>query len=177
MTAVSQAFALAKVYFGLLNAGEDLVEERLVLGLLALILQERRRLSSSPAGPDAGGGTVSGLDGFVTVLVGGLLAALQQLIILHLRDIILIKRRSQECVCEYSPSTPPHLQRAVLRVHLVEQRDAPPFHRLRSSDAELLVTAADIVRPQEAVAVASLPAGRRWLLLFRHRLAKGGAFL
>lgn len=80
MTAVSQTFALAQVYFGLLDAGEDLVEERLVLGLLALILQERRRAT----GPDARGGTVGGLDGFVTVLVGGLLAALQQLVVLHL---------------------------------------------------------------------------------------------
>lgn len=98
MTAVSLTFALAQVYFGPLDAGEDLVEERLVLGLLALVLQERRRAGESAAGRDARSGAVSGLDGFVTVLVGGLLAALQQLIILHLRDIILIKRKSQNCV-------------------------------------------------------------------------------
>lgn len=175
MTAVSLTFALAQVYFGPLDAGEDLVEERLVLGLLALVLQERRRAGESAAGRDARGGAVSGLDGFVTVLVGGLLAALQQLIILHLRDIILIKRKSQNCVRIFPRVR--HLQRAVLRVHLVEQRDAPPFHRLRPPDAELLVAAADIVRPQKAVAVASLPAVPRWLLLFLHRLAKGGAFL
>lgn len=174
MTAVSQTFALAQVYFGLLDAGEDLVEERLVLGLLALILQERRRAGESATGPDAGRGGVSGLDGFVTVLVGGLLAALQQLIILHLPDIILIKPKSQNCASECFPIR--HLQRAVLRVHLVEQRDAPPFHRLCSSDAQLLVTAADVVRPQKAVAVASLPAAPRLLLLSVHRLAKGGSF-
>lgn len=106
MTAVSQTFALAEVYFGLLDAGEDLVEERLVLGLLALILQERRRAGESAAGPDAGSRTVSGLDGFVTVLVGGLLAALQQLIILHLRNINLIKRKKTVRL-NISPSTPP----------------------------------------------------------------------
>lgn len=98
MTAVSQTFALAQVYFGLLDAGEDLVEERLVLGLLALILQEPRRAGESAAGPGARSGTVGGLDGFVAVLVGGLLAALQQLVILHLPDIILIKRKSHNCV-------------------------------------------------------------------------------
>lgn len=103
MTAVSQTFALAEVYLGLLDAGEDLVEERLVLGLLALILQERRRAGESAAGPDARSGGISGLDGFVTVLVGGLLAALQQLVILHLRDDILIKRKSQNCASEYFP--------------------------------------------------------------------------
>lgn len=70
-----------------------------------------------------------------------------------------------------------HLQRAVLRVHLVEQRDAPPFHRLCSADAQLLVTAADVVGPQKAVAVASLPAAPRLLLLLLRRLAEGGSFV
>lgn len=69
MTAVSQPFALAEVYFGLLDAGEDLVEEHLVLGLLALVLKERSRAGESAAGPDDSHRTVSGLDGFVTALV------------------------------------------------------------------------------------------------------------
>lgn len=173
MTAVSHTFALAEVYFGLLDTGEDLVEERLVFGLLALVLQEPRRAGESAAGPDARSGTVSGLDGFV--LVGGLLAALQQLIVLHLRDINLTNEKAK--TVRLNIPRVRHLQRAVLRVHLVEQRDAPPFHRLRSSDAELLVTAADIVCPQKAVAVAPLPALPRLLLLFLHRLAKGGSLL
>lgn len=69
-----------------------------------------------------------------------------------------------------------HLQRAVLRIHLVEHRDAPLFHCLCSSDAQLLVAAADIVCPQKAVAVASLPTVPHLLLLFLQHLVMGASF-
>lgn len=69
MTAARQTFALTEVHFGLLEAGEDLDEERLVLWLLALVLEQRSRAGEAAASPDARRGTVSGLDGFVTELV------------------------------------------------------------------------------------------------------------
>lgn len=61
-----------------------------------------------------------------------------------------------------------HLKCTVLRVHLVEQGDAPLLHHLRSPYAHLLVTVTDVVgarRSQHTVAVAPLPAGLPLFLL------------
>lgn len=97
LAAVRRMLVLAEVNFGLLDVGEDLVEERLVLRLLAaLVLEQRSRAGEAAAGPDAHRATGSGLDGFVSELVWGLLAALQQLIILHLEDSILINRGAEK---------------------------------------------------------------------------------
>lgn len=61
-----------------------------------------------------------------------------------------------------------HLQCAVLCIHLVEQRDAPLFHRLRSPYTQPLMTAANLVwvgRSQNTVAVTPLPGGSPLLLI------------
>lgn len=90
-TVLGRTFVLAEVLFGPLDAGEDLSEERLVLGLLA-VLQSRRQLRQSHRAGQAAAGagtrklSARRLDGFVAELVCGLLAPPQQLLVLHLDE-------------------------------------------------------------------------------------------
>lgn len=64
----------AEVLFGLLDAGEDLVEESLVLGLLAVFqnrgqTRQSSRAGQATAGPAARKGAVGRLDGFMAEAV------------------------------------------------------------------------------------------------------------
>lgn len=84
-----QTLVVAQVGFCFLDACEDLVEESLVFGLLA-VLQSRREVAlCSRAGWAATGSharkrAVWRLDGFVAELLRDLLAPLQQLIVFQL---------------------------------------------------------------------------------------------
>lgn len=76
--------ASAEVHFSLLDAGEDLLEESLVLRLLAVFRNHAQVRQSRGAGLPAAWAAAGRLDGFVAELVRHLLASLQQLIIFHL---------------------------------------------------------------------------------------------
>lgn len=85
---------LAEVLFGLLDAGEDLVEESLVLGLLAVLQNHSQiglsgRARKAAASPAAREGSVGCLDGFMAEPVCRLLAPPQQLVIFHLDNTFI----------------------------------------------------------------------------------------
>lgn len=180
---LDRTFVVTQVRFCFLDACEDLVEESLVLGLLA-VLQSRRevalcgRAGQAAAGLNARKRAVWRLDGFVAELLRGLLAPLQQLVVFQLQNA-QIKKSSFLSTLEsnllpyhYVLATP-YLQCAVLGVHLVKKRDAPLLHCFRPPDAQLLVTSANLLRvgcPQDAVAVTSLPVVLCLLFLLLHVL-------
>lgn len=87
---------LTEVRFGLLDAGEDLGEESLVFGLLAVLQNHRQVGQGNQAGQAAAcsaarEGSGGRLDGFMAELICRLLAPLQQLIVFHLDSTHIFK--------------------------------------------------------------------------------------
>lgn len=83
---------LTQVLFSFLDAGEDFLEEELVLRLLAVFrnrhqIGQHSRVREAAAHPGIGRSTAGSLDGFMAELICVLLTSPQQLIILDLRKI------------------------------------------------------------------------------------------
>lgn len=93
-------FVLAEVHFRFLDAREDLVEQSLILGLLAVLRHRCKiglcgRAGQAVAGLNARKRAVWRLDGFVAELVCDLLASAQQLVVFHLENTYIFLNKMQ----------------------------------------------------------------------------------